>query len=120
MNKIRQRYIIFEVLAPNGTTFSDKVMIRTIWQKLLEIFGEQTSFKAGLWLIEWDPVLMKGILRTDHLIDSEIIATLAIIRKITKIPVIVHTRKSTGTIKKAKSICKDIFQISFPNKNPKN
>ena len=114
MTGIRQRYIVFEILCEQDTHFSEKALIRAIWQKMNQVFGEIISFKAGLWMISWDIENNKGILRTDHLVDTEIIATLSLIRIVNKKPLIIHTRKTTGTIKKAKSYWKELFHLPIP------
>lgn len=114
MRTIRQRYVLFEIFAQKNQNFTDKKVLRVIWQKLSQIFGEIISFKAGLWLIAWDPINLKGILRCDHLVDEKIIATLGLIQNINGIPVIFHTRKTTGTIKKAQSHWKSIFKLPIP------
>lgn len=111
MKKIRQRYIVFEIFTQNNQNFSEKSILKAIWKKLSQIFGEIISFKSGLWMVMWDENHLKGILRTDHFVDTEIIATLAMIKNINQCPVIFHSRKTTGTIKTAKKIWKDIFQI---------
>lgn len=114
MNKIRQRYLIFEILCEDTTSFSDQLVIRTIWQKINQIFGEIVAFKTGLWLITWDDAHNKGILRLDHFVDSEVITALSFIQEIKGNRVIFHTRKTTGTIKKAKTLWQSIFDVPLP------
>ena len=119
MNKIRQRYIIFEIFTKDDVILQEQAIIRKIWKKLLKIFGENRSFKAGLWIIAWDPINLKGILRFDHMIKSEIITTLALIKSIDATPVIFHCRKTTGTIKKGRKIWEEAFNLPIPRNSNK-
>ena len=115
MHKIRQRYIIFEIFSLKESEIDEKKLIRVMWQKLQQLFGEQKSFKAGLWIIYWDSIQSKGILRVDHLLKSEILTVFAFMDSIDKLSVIVHSRKITGTIKKAKKIYTEIFNLPILN-----
>ena len=85
-----------------------------MWGKLRELFGLTISFKTGLWLVRWDPETKIGIIRMDNITIDHVICCMAMIKKIKSQTVVIHTRKTTGTIKKARKLC-----IKYFNCEPK-
>ena len=119
MKYIRQRYILFEVLTKNDGPLEKEQVLRPIWKNLIKLFGEFTTFQVGLWMIRWDPIAKIGIIRCDNITRTELIASLALIRTINSQPVIFHTRKTSGTIKKTLEYWRKFFQTVPPKRDKK-
>lgn len=119
MKFIRQRYILFEIIVPeqyiNHQITKDDIL-KEIWNQVSTLFGQKVSFRAGLWMIRWDPVHRIGILRCDNITKLEIIASATFITKIQNIPVIFHSRKTSGTVKKTLKKWREHFSIEPPKR----
>ncbi|MBN2154939.1 MAG: Rpp14/Pop5 family protein [Candidatus Lokiarchaeota archaeon] len=110
MHLQRQRYILFEFITFNSDLhINEKDVIRTIWTTLLTLFGEYQAYKTGLWMIEFNPLEQYGIIRCNNITKDKIIATLAFIHKVKSYPIIFHSIKTAGTIKKIKQTQKEFF-----------
>jgi RNase P/RNase MRP subunit POP5 len=83
---------------------------------LIRLFGENTTYQVGLWMIRWDAEHNIGILRCDNITKSEVIAALALIKTIKSIPVLFHTRKTSGTIKKTLKLWRQYFKSEPPKR----
>ena len=105
----RQRYLLFEVITEDDIEIPGKELMNILWAMLRNIFGIKITYKAGLWLIRWDPKKKIGILRMDNITQFEVIATLALLTRYNGKNVIVHTRKMAGTIKKTLKLSKEIY-----------
>lgn len=119
MKIIRQRYVLFELLTtPENeiVEISKDKIIKILWNQMQTLFGQKVSFKAGLWMIRWDPTHRIGIIRCDNVSKWELIASMAFITNIDRIPVIFHTRKTSGTIKKTLKIWKEVFNTAPPKR----
>ncbi|MCF2138891.1 MAG: Rpp14/Pop5 family protein [Candidatus Lokiarchaeota archaeon] len=117
MKYIRQRYVLFEILSPSEfekVHISPDQIIRELWNQVQNLYGQKGTFKAGLWMIRWDPEHRIGIIRCDNVSKWELIASMAFISKINRIPVIFHSRKTSGTIKKTLKIWREIFKSIPP------
>ncbi len=119
MKYIRQRYILFEILTETPVSIDKDAVVRKIWKKLIRLFGEFTTFHVGLWMIRWDPERNMGILRCDNITKSEVIAVLSLIKHIKSLPVIFHTRKTSGTIKKTLRLWRYYFKSEPPKREDK-
>lgn len=118
MKTIRSRYVLFEVINFDKHQFSVNNINRALWDQLQISFGDSLSFKAGLWIIEWNSTNQLGILRFDHLVKEDLLASLAMITQIDRKKVIIHTRKIAGTIKKIKTVWKEQFSHIPVSKKP--
>ena len=110
MHLQRQRYVLFEYLLFGDIEIAEKEIIRSIWNTLTKLFGEYTAYKAGLWLIEFNPSKKYGVIRCNNITKDRIIATLAFIHEIKNTPIIFHSLKTSGTIKKVKEVQKHFFE----------
>ena len=116
MKYIRQRYILFEIITQDDVLLEKEQVLKPIWKNLIKLFGEFTTFHVGLWMIRWDPRKI-GILRCDNISRTELIASLAMIRTINSHPVIFHTRKTSGTIKKTLEYWRRFFSTQPPKRD---
>lgn len=114
MRVIRQRYILFEILTPENQPLEKEMVIKALWKQLLDFYGEANTFHVGLWLIRYDPIHRIGILRCDHIAKLQVLAAMCLIREINKIPVIIHSRKTRGTIKKTLEQWRQFFPTITP------
>ena len=114
---LRQRYILFEIVTTNNAEIHEREIISAIWKQLGLLFGVQTSFMAGLWMVRWNSVQRMGILRCDNVAKQAVIASMAMITSIRGKNVIMHTRKTSGTIKKTIKLWKKYFNCSPPAKS---
>ncbi|MCK5341895.1 MAG: Rpp14/Pop5 family protein, partial [Candidatus Heimdallarchaeota archaeon] len=120
MKYIRQRYILFEIITQDDVLLEKEQVLKPIWKNLIKLFGEFTTFHVGLWMIRWDSNFKIGIIRCDNISKYELIATLALIRKINSVNVIIHTRKTSGTIKKTLKLWREYFNTEPPKREDKN
>lgn len=109
MKKIRQRYILFEIITEKDIPIEKKDLISKIWNSVTAFFGTYNTFQIGLWLIRYNPTKRVGILRCDNISKDMVIATLAFTKSVGDIDVIFHTRKTSGTIRTVLDHWKKLF-----------
>jgi len=114
MKYIRQRYILFEILSKDKKPINGRDFLNLIWYMVKKIFGIKATYQVGLWLVRWDPKKKIGIIRLDNVSKYNIIAALSFITHIHKRTITVHTRKTTGTVKKALKISEKYFNCIPP------
>ena len=118
MKYLHQRYILFEILSPSTNEIPKNAIIKEIWRTSSKLFGEAQAFQLGLWMIRWDPIHRIGILRFDNTSKFVLITTFLFITRINGSPVIVHTRKTSGTIKGTLDVWRKYFSdIPIPLKD---
>ena len=111
MQKNRQRYILFEYILPDKQAeVSEKQIVKSVWQSMIRLFGEFNSYFAGLWMVKFNDHQKWGILRCTNKTKEKVITSLAFISEINKVPIIFHTIKTSGTIKKISTIQKEYFE----------
>jgi RNase P/RNase MRP subunit POP5 len=121
LKNIRQRYILFEIITPNNESIEKELLIKTFWKQINTVYGEQQAYHVGLWMIRYDPTHRIGILRCDNIAKMQVIAALALLLEINKIPVLIHTWKTSGTIKKTIQAWRECFPgVSVPNQEVKS
>ena len=110
MHLQRQRYILFEFLTFNSLSpITEKEIIKSIWSSMILLFGEYNSYFSGLWMIKYDIQKKWGIIRCNNKTKEKVISALALITQIKGIPVIFHTIKTSGTIKKILQVQREYF-----------
>jgi len=116
MKKIRQRYILFEIITEKEDQIIDKKeLISKIWNSITAFFGTYNTFQVGLWLIRYNPSKRVGILRCDNISKDMVIATLAFTKSVGDVDVIFHTRKTSGSIRTMLDYWKKIFpKVQIP------
>ena len=111
MHLQRQRYILFEYkLIGNLEEIGEKEITRSLWSSVVKIFGESVAYKTGLWMIKFNSEDHWGIIRCNNVTKEQVITSLAFITEIKKVPIIFHTIKTSGTIKKILKIQKEFFE----------
>ncbi|MHA1727176.1 MAG: Rpp14/Pop5 family protein [Promethearchaeota archaeon] len=107
----KQRYILFEYITlKRNVRLIDKEIIRSIWESMIKLFGEYNSYFSGLWMIKFNPKECWGIIRCTNKTKEKVITALAFITEIKKVPIIFHTIKTSGTIKKVLKIQKYFYK----------
>jgi len=115
MHLQRQRYVLFEIQTFKvNIVFNQSDIIKEIWNSFQKLFGDYNSYKLGLWMVDYDDVEKIGILRCTNITKEMLIASLSFISRINNYPVIIHTKKASGTIKKILKI-----KSQMENKNGK-
>lgn len=110
MHLQRQRYILFEFLTfKSQTTISEKDIIKSVWSSMIRLFGEYNSYFSGLWMIKYDVYRKWGVIRCNNKTKEKVISALALITKIKGVPVLFHTIRTSGTIKKILKVQKEYF-----------
>lgn len=105
----RQRYILFEIITEDDSPIEKKEVISKIWNSFVAFFGTYNSFQMGLWLIRYEPTNRIGILRCDNMTKNMLITTLTLIKTMGDKNVIIHTRKTSGTIRTILDEWKKLF-----------
>ncbi|MBN1923368.1 MAG: ribonuclease P protein component 2 [Nanoarchaeota archaeon] len=90
----KKRYILFEVIGEEKV-FKDEVK-NSIYQKTLELLGEEGFSRAGVMLVG------TNIVRVNPKFKDEMINILSLIRVINGKRVVINTLKTSGIIKKIK------------------
>ncbi|MHA1519348.1 MAG: Rpp14/Pop5 family protein [Promethearchaeota archaeon] len=119
MKTIRQRYVLFEIITStkeSAMEISQELIMKALWNSLSTLFGQKKTFNAGLWMIRWDSINRIGIVRVDNVSKLELVASMAFIRKLEGVPVIFHTRKTSGTVKKTLKRWREFFSTEPPKR----
>ncbi|UCD01066.1 MAG: Rpp14/Pop5 family protein [Promethearchaeota archaeon] len=100
--KERQRYIFFRIIKESKTNFSQKTILKSIWQSIWRYFGMKEANKIGLWLTELNSDEDYGIIRCSHQTKEIIISALSLVREIDGTKVVLSPIKTSGTIRSLK------------------
>ena len=111
MKYIRQRYVLFEIITEDSAIIEKRTVLNKLFKQLSRSFGEHITFQAGLWLIRWDPDKKIGIIRCDNISKYHVLTIMGLITDLNNRPVIFHSRKTTGTVKKALKLWKHYFHV---------
>jgi RNase P/RNase MRP subunit POP5 len=114
MKYFRQRYVLFEVITTSSNIIDRKYLMKIIWKHLTQIFGDYITFQAGLWMIRWDEKHKIGIIRCDNFSKHHLLTIFSFINELKSYPAIVHSIKTSGTIKKTLKIWKNRFKLNPP------
>ncbi|MHA1752769.1 MAG: Rpp14/Pop5 family protein [Candidatus Helarchaeota archaeon] len=97
----KHRFVVFKFYSEN-TILKDN-FIKGIWDSIYKIFGYKGASETGLWIIEFDNVNKKGIIRCSVKSLNYIKIALILTTYIPKDnPVMFQIVGVSGTIKKAK------------------
>ncbi len=102
--KERERYISFTVESRNP--LPKKEVVAAVCNAVTGYVGTLGAAAAGFRVIEYDPEEQKGILRAGAEKVEEVIAALALIRRIAGEPASVLTHDVSGTLKRLKKVKK--------------
>ena len=102
--KESKRYIVFRVLSDQKYLLEFQVVRDAILNSILNWLGEETSARAGVWVIKnlWDRKKQKGIIRCSRKETDLVKTALALVHQIGDQRVIIQSLKVTGTIKRGK------------------
>lgn len=104
MVRFKTRYILFELLSPNGdhVTFQSKQILQELRQTILMYFGEYGSglCQSMLQLKYYNKDTSLGILKTSRDQIRMVHGGLTLMRSIDSEPVIVRVMHISGTLKK--------------------
>jgi len=106
----RQRYVLVQYkffnIKNSSIKIDEKKIIRAIWNTLTNLFGECSAYKCGLWIVDHNVDYKYFIIRCSNVTKYYLITSLVFIKKLDTLPIIFHTIKTTGTIKKIKKLLK--------------
>ncbi|MGQ4833484.1 MAG: Rpp14/Pop5 family protein [Candidatus Asgardarchaeia archaeon] len=100
MIRDKRRYIAFEVYSENNLSKED--IISLILNEFVKNFGEYEGAKASLYVVSYDNVERKGILKVNLNSFKRALTTLAAIRYFRKSDIRVKVIGVSGTIRKCK------------------
>lgn len=95
----KERYIAFKLISEEPIVYSD--LEASIWQTLLDLYGELGVSQMSLWLIKnlYDEKSQVGVIRCNNKSVPKIIAGLGLITRLGESRVIFKILKVSGTIK---------------------
>jgi len=94
---MRKRYLALKV--ESEMPLGERDFIRTIWNSILQLFGEYGASQTNLYLIEFNPEDGYAILRCSHKVVDMVRAAIATITEINEKPVAIHVKRVSGTLK---------------------
>ena len=96
-SRLKRRYICVEIECEKKISYRD--LQNAVWMSLLRYFGEYTASQTGLFLVEYDENMKRGIFRCFHkflnLLKTSIVAT----TEINNSRAIIHILLVSGTLK---------------------
>jgi len=104
-SKPRRRYIVFSYIGDIGDDDRGRLE-EEILAKYKDIFGERGVELAKPRLIVLDPSLKCGIVRVRHTYVNHLIGVLGLVRRLGDRRVILAPTRTTGTLRKAREICR--------------
>jgi ribonuclease P/MRP protein subunit POP5 len=94
------RYIAFELITKSK--FSEKDIVRAIINSILRLLGEAGASETNMWLIEYNPTQLNGIIRCSHKALTKVIGSITTVTSINENTAAFNVLGVSGTIKKAK------------------
>lgn len=96
----RHRYLAFTILSEKEK-IPREVAIRTIWQSVFRFFGELKASEFDLWIMAYDEIERKGIVRCSLGMVDLLRASLATVTEIDGKRAAFHVLGTSGTVKAA-------------------
>jgi len=100
--RTRNRYIVFK--AESEKTLDKKDVGGAITDTTLRFVGELGVSRMSPYLVEWNYEKQAGILKVTHNTLDEAKAVLALVKEANNKPVVLHSVKVSGILKKAKAL----------------
>ncbi len=108
MKKNKQRYILFTLITGKTEIIELEEIQKTLWQSIWRFFGIKIANRIGLWIIEYDKIKKRGIIRFFDGSQIHIMITaLTMIKTINNKKVIINPIKTSGTIKAIKKLLRE-------------
>lgn len=95
--RLRRRYLALKV--ESEEPLSEKDLVKTIWNSVLQLFGEYGASQTNLYLVEFDPEDGNAILRCSHKTVDMVRASVAAITRINEKSVAIHIMRVSGTLR---------------------
>ncbi|MBI2543156.1 MAG: hypothetical protein HYW24_03150 [Candidatus Aenigmarchaeota archaeon] len=95
----KERYISFRIISEETIVYSD--LESSIWQTLLEFYGERGLSEMSMWLVKnlYNEVKKIGVIRCNNKSVSKVIAGLGLITRLGEGRVNFKIEKVSGTIR---------------------
>jgi len=94
---VRPRYLAIQIESEEPLEEDD--IKDTVWNAVLQLFGEYGASKAGLFLIEYDKEKKQAVLRCSHKALSMVHASVASVTKIKDKPAALRVLRISGTLR---------------------
>lgn len=98
----KKRYVAFQVLS-NSKIKAVADVSKAIWRSHLALCGEMGAARAGMQFLhsKYNPETQRGLLRVSHDQLHHVRASLALVRNVGDLPVIVRSVGASGVLRKA-------------------
>ena len=94
---VRRRYLALKLISDRSASRED--LMNTIWDALIQLFGEYGASQTGLTLIRHNHEKDSAIVRCSHKALEMVKASIASITEINGKPAAVHIKRVSGTLK---------------------
>ena len=94
---VRRRYLALKLVSDSSLSRED--LMNTIWDALIQLFGEYGASQTGLTLIRFNHERDSAIVRCSHKALEMVKASIASITEINGKPAAVHVKRVSGTLK---------------------
>ena len=98
----RNRYLVFKVHADGDV--DRRLLVKSILQTHLRLYGEAYAGLHGVWVLDYDGGVKKGVLKCVHKYVGEARAALTLVKGFGKHKGFIEVEKTCGTLKKARSL----------------
>lgn len=96
----KQRYLCFGLANQQNFSFAEE----DLFSEIKKLLGEFLFAQAGPIFLFWDKKKSKGIIRCHHKFVNYLKASLILIKKINKEPVVFYSIRTSGSLKKVKPL----------------
>ncbi len=94
---VRRRYLALKFVGEQSVSRED--VMKTIWDAIIQLFGEYGASQTDLILIKYNPERNYVIIRCSHKALELVKASIASITEINGKPAAFHIQKVSGTLK---------------------
>jgi len=94
---VRRRYLALKLVSDRSVSRED--LMNTIWDDLIQLFGEYGASQTDLTLIRYNHERDYAIVRCSHKAVEMVKASIASITEINGKPAAVHVKRVSGTLK---------------------
>ncbi len=95
---MRKRYVLFELLLPQGADPGEEELKRALYGEALRFFGELGMSEAAFKLMEYDQKAKRGMIRCERSYLERVLGFLALVSSLDGKPARVRALKSSGTV----------------------
>lgn len=112
MKRIRWRYMVFEIISQEELDIDKNALSEALIRSIKELWGLRGLMETSARLVYYDKMMKRGLIRCKHRYLHIVRSSLASIRELDGVKVIIRVIKVTGTRKRALELLRSYSEVA--------